>query len=94
MFRVLPSIYSPAALIQVDVEQTLPPLFAAWSRSRYYPSQPLALSRHRQQLRFEPRNLHVEILETWGLARVSKPILIHIYVKIFIFIKKKKKKIQ
>lgn len=41
---------------------------------------------------FEPRNLHVEILETWGLARVSKPILIHIYVKIFIFIKKKKKK--
>lgn len=51
--------------------------------------QPLALSRHLQQLWFELRNLHVEILETWGLAMVSKPILIHIYVKIFIFIRNK-----
>ena len=76
---------SSAALIQVDVEQTLP----------FFPLPGLAVSITRYNrctsstsptTIVELRNLHVEMFETWRLVRASKQILIHIYVKKNIYI--------
>lgn len=87
MFSVWPSIYPP--LIRVDVEETLPSLSL--------PALAVGITHHNHCTQstspttiVELPNLLVEIFETWGLDRGSKHILIHIYVKIFIFINKKK----